>query len=334
LAQAAAVKEARTDMKLVPGTLTIGVLMGGCSRERAVSLLSGRAVAEALQALGHDVRPCDVRPGDLGPDLVRGVDVAFLALHGEWGEDGGIQEELDRLGACYTGSGPEASRLAMNKVAAKERFAEAGVPTPAFRLAGPGDAASLREAFDAIGPGLVVKPIADGSSIDVALCDSLSSARGAAEAVWARGERALLERRIAGRELTVGIVGRDTLPVIEIRVPRGWYNYEAKYESDATEYVFDHGLPREAEAQVVAVALAAHDALGCRDLSRVDLILPPQGEPQVLEVNTIPGFTSHSLVPKAAARAGLTFGRLCERIVALARQRCRKSPRGAGEPNR
>jgi len=321
------VKEARTDMKLVPGTLTIGVLMGGCSRERAVSLESGRMVAEALQGLGHDVRPCDVRPGDLTPDFVRGMDVAFLALHGEWGEDGGIQAELDRLGVCYTGSGPEASRLAMDKPAAKQRFTEAGVPTPAFRQAAPGDEASLREAFDALGPALVVKPVADGSSIDVAMCDSLASARRAAEPVWARGEKALLERRIVGRELTVGIVGRDALPVLEIRVPKGWYDYQAKYESDDTQYVFDHGLPAETEARVVEVSLAAHAALGCRDLSRVDLILPPGGEPQVLEVNTIPGFTAHSLVPKAAARAGLAFGRLCERVVALACERCRTAPK-------
>ena len=321
-------------MRLEPGTLTIGVLMGGCSRERAVSLESGRMVAESLQGLGHDVRPCDVRPGGLTPDFVRGMDVAFLALHGEWGEDGRIQAELDRLGVCYTGSGPEASRLAMDKSASKQRFAEAGVPTPAFRQAGPGDEASLREAFDAFGPALVVKPVADGSSLDVAMCDSLASVRRAAQPVWARGEKALLERRIVGRELTVGIVGRDALPVLEIRVPQGWYDYQAKYESDDTEYVFDHGLPAETEARVVEVALAAHAALGCRDLSRVDLILPPGGEPQVLEVNTIPGFTVHSLVPKAAARAGLAFGRLCERVVALACERCRQKPRGTDETNR
>ncbi len=306
---------------LEPGTLTIGVLMGGCSRERQVSLQSGRAVADALRSLGHAVRPCDVRPGDLGPEFLRGMDVTFLALHGPWGEDGQVQALLDSFGVCYTGSGPEASRLAMDKSAAKRRFSDAGVPTPAFRLAASGDSAMLADAFGALGPDLVVKPVADGSSIDVAMCDSREALCAAAEVVWGRGEPALVERRIAGRELTVGIVGRDALPIIEIRVPRGWYNFHAKYESERTEFIFEHGLAPDVEARVLGVALEAHDALGCRDLSRVDLILPPDGEPQVLEVNTIPGFTSHSLVPKAAARAGIPFGRLCERIVALALQR-------------
>ena len=327
MALALSAGEARTAMTLEPGTLTIGVLMGGCSRERQVSLQSGRAVAEALRGLGHAVRPCDVRPGDLGPEFFRGMDVAFLALHGPWGEDGQVQALLDEFGVCYTGSGPEASRLAMDKSAAKRRFSDAGVPTPAFRLAARGDRTMLADAFGALGPDLVVKPVADGSSIDVAMCDSREALRAAAEVVWGRGEPALLERRVVGRELTVGIVGREALPIIEIRVPRGWYNFHAKYESERTEFVFEHGLAPGAEARVLGVALEAHDALGCRDLSRVDLILPPDGEPQVLEVNTIPGFTSHSLVPKAAARAGISFGRLCERIVALALGRRRTAPK-------
>ena len=325
---AQAAPEILASMALEPGTLTIGVLMGGCSREREISLESGRAVSRALQDLGHDVRPCDVRPGDMTSKFLEGMDVAFIALHGQWGEDGQIQAELDRLGACYTGSGPEASRLAMDKVAAKERFGQAGVPTPAFRSVRRGSETALREAVDALGPDLVVKPVADGSSIDVAMGDSLETTRRAVEAVWARDEVAMLERRIAGRELTVAIVGRQTLPVIEIRVPDGWYDFHAKYESDRTEFIFDHGLPDAVQARVVQVALAAHEALGCRDLSRVDLMLPPDGEPQVLEVNTIPGFTSHSLVPKAAAHAGISFGRLCEWIVALAWQRRRAGSGG------
>ena len=302
-------------------TLTIGVLMGGCSREREVSLLSGRAVAEALRERGHDVHPADVQPGDVTEGLVSGLDAVFLALHGGWGEGGGIQRTLEDLGACYTFSGPEASRLAMDKVASKRRFSGAGVPTPAFRVAAPGDDATLAEVVERLGPDLVVKPVADGSSIDVFMVDSPSSLREAAGRVWTRGEPALVERRIRGREFTVGILGDAVLPTVEIRVPGGWYDYHFKYEADTTQYVFDHGLPAQAEDRLVEVAMAAHRALGCRDLSRVDVILPPEGEPQVLEVNTIPGFTSHSLVPKAAARAGLSFGRLCERIVALARRR-------------
>jgi len=313
--------DAEPDTAVRPGTLTIGVLMGGCSREREVSLQSGRAVTLGLQSLGHDVRPTDVKPGDVTADLLAGLDVAFLALHGEWGEDGGIQQQLEDLGACYTFSGPEVSRLAMDKVRAKERFSDDGIPTPAFRVAAPDDLAMLEEALDRLGPQLVVKPVADGSSIDIGMADSRASLRRAARKVWARGEPALVERRILGREFTVGILGEMALPLLEIRTPGGWYNYHYKYKSNRTRYVFEHGLPPEREARILEVAVAAHRALGCRDLSRVDVMLPQEGEPQVLEINTIPGFTGHSLVPKAAARAGLAFPKLCERIVAMARRR-------------
>jgi D-alanine-D-alanine ligase len=302
--------------------------MGGPSREREVSLVSGRAVADALEARGHDVRRLDVRPGEVTPERLEGQDVAFLALHGAWGEDGGIQRELDALGVCYTGSGPEASRLAMDKPASKRRFAERGVPTPPFRLVARGDREALESAYEALGPAVVVKPPADGSSIGVRLCDAFTECGEGADAVWQSDECVLVESLVPGRELTVGVLADCPLPLIEIRVPDGWYDFQAKYESDATGYVFDHGLEPEAAERVVEVGLAAHRALGCRDLSRVDLIVPEGGEPQVLEVNTIPGFTSHSLVPKAAAQAGISFGRLCECIVALARKRV-TGPAGA-----
>ena len=320
----APVSESESDTAVRPGTLTIGVLMGGGSREREVSLESGCAVTQALKSLGHDVRPTDVRPGQVTAELVDGLDVAFLALHGEWGEDGGIQQQLEDLGVCYTFSGPEASRLAMDKVRAKERFADDGIPTPAFRVAAPDDLAMLEEAMERLGPQLVVKPVADGSSIDIGMADSRAALRRAARKVWERGEPALIERRILGREFTVGILGEKALPVLEILTPGGWYNYHYKYKSSRTRYVFDHGLPPAREERMLEVALAAHRSLDCRDLSRVDFMLPQEGEPQVLELNTIPGFTSHSLVPKAAARAGLGFPKLCERIVAMARRRARR----------
>jgi len=323
---------------LEPNALAIGVWMGGPSREREVSLASGRAVAGALAALGHDVRPADVGPEDVTPEAAGDLDVIFLALHGPWGEDGTVQGELERLGACYTGSGPAASRLAMDKIAAKQRFAEQGIPTPAFRVLEAGDDGPLAEAMETLGPDLVVKPVADGSSIDIRMVETPAGLSRAVRAVWGRGEPALVERRILGREFTVGILGETALPIIEIRTPGGWYDceaasapagraparpatwydYEFKYKSDDTRYVFDHGLEAGAADRMRRVALAAHRALGCRDLSRVDLMLTPAGEAEVLEINTIPGFTSHSLVPKAAERAGLSLGRLCERIVALA----------------
>ncbi|MBM4018684.1 MAG: D-alanine--D-alanine ligase [Planctomycetes bacterium] len=316
--------QAESDTDALPRTLTIGVFMGGCSRERQVSLDSGRAVARALASLGYNVAAADVRPGDVTADLVGGLNVVFLAMHGPWGEDGGLQQELEDLGACYTFSGPEASRLAMDKVRAKERFADLGIPTPAWRVAGPRDEATLAEALERLGPRLVVKPVADGSSIDVGMVSTLATLRRAARKVWARGGPALVERRILGREFTVGVLGGRALPIIEIRTPAGWYNYRYKYKSNQTRYIFDHGLPEARAARMVALALAAHRALGCRDLSRVDFMLPEEGEPQVLEINTIPGFTSHSLVPKAAARAGLGFPKLCERLVAMARCRARQ----------
>jgi D-alanine-D-alanine ligase len=334
-----------------PGAIAIGVWMGGPSRERDVSLESGRAVAEALESVGHDVRPADVRPEDITPESVRGLDVIFLALHGAWGEDGTLQALLDALGACYTGSGPKASRLAMDKVAAKQRFGEQGIPTPAFRVVEAGDEGPLVEAFETLGPDLVVKPVAEGSSIDIAMVETADELAGAVHAVWERGEPALVERRIPGREFTVGVLGERALPLIEIRTPGGWYDCEVesaaagfrparpatwydygyKYTSGDTRYVFEHGLDAALTGRMEEVALAAHRALGCRDLSRVDLMLTPAGEPQVLEINTIPGFTSHSLVPKAAARAGLSFGRLCERIVALAW--ARRGAKGGAEAN-
>lgn len=321
------------DGTAAPGRgFTVGVLMGGGSRERRISLKSGRAVSAALESRGHAVRALDVRPGCVTPRLVRGLDVAFLALHGAWGEDGGVQRELEALGVCYTGCGPEASRLAMDKVAAKQRFAEEGVPTPAFRLVSRGDAAGLAEAFGALGPDLVTKPVADGSSIGVTMCDSPESLRRGARKVWRDGEPVLVERRILGREFTVGILGRTALPLIEIRVPGKCYSYRYKYHSKRTEYVFDHGLERPVERRIVDAALAAFDALGCRDLARVDLMLAPDGRPMVLEVNTIPGFTDHSLVPKAAARAGIPFGRLCERVVDLALERWRSAQTGERMP--
>jgi len=336
-----------------PGSLRIGVWMGGPSREREVSLMSGTAVTEALEGRGHDVRAMDVQPDDVSADRVADLDVIFLALHGEWGEDGAVQAHLDRLGACYTGSGPAASRLAMNKVASKERFGEAGIPTPAFRLAEADDDGPVVEAFETLGPDLVVKPVADGSSIDVTMADTADGLLAAVRRVWKRGEAALIERRILGREFTVGVLGERTLPVVEIRTPGGWYDcrrrddaaggsrptkpatwydYKYKYVSNDTQYVFDHGLDARIEDHVEEVALGAHRALGCRDLSRVDLMLTPAGEPQVLEINTIPGFTSHSLVPKAAARAGLALGRLCERIVALAWARSGRRPGSSDRP--
>jgi D-alanine-D-alanine ligase len=309
---------------LVPGTLTIAVLMGGGSREREVSLASGGAVVAALREIGHHVSPLDVKPGDVGPRLLAGTDVAFLALHGAWGEDGGIQAELEAIGMAYTFSGPEASRLAMDKAASKQLFLRHGVPTPPSVVAKRGDDRAVRGAWVLLGPDVVVKPVAEGSSIGVALCIDPASVDRAVAKVWADYDAALIERRVVGREFTVAVLGEEALPILEIRTPSGVYDYNDKYYADTTQYIFDHGLGRADAAAIAGSALAAHRALGCRDLSRVDVMWSTAGEPQVLEVNTIPGFTGHSLVPKAAARAGVPFGRLCERLLGMALERAHR----------
>jgi D-alanine-D-alanine ligase len=298
-------------------TLDITVLMGGPSAEREVSLQSGRAVAEALESLGHRVYRADVSPEDLGA-LDRECDVVFIALHGTFGEDGTLQAELERRGRRYVGSGPEGSALAMDKVRSKRRFVELGVPTPPYRVAAADNVEQV--AADFAVPA-VVKPVAEGSSVDVVITRNRPALQRALASAIGKYGRAMVEAFIRGPELTVGILGDVALPVCEIRPKREFYDYAAKYEDDATQYLFDPDLPAELLAEVQRLSLRVHQGLGCRHLSRVDWILDAAANrPYCLEVNTIPGFTSHSLVPKAAARMGLSFARLCQRIVELALQ--------------
>jgi D-alanine-D-alanine ligase len=294
--------------------LDITVLAGGPGAEREVSLSSGHAVYDALCRLGHRVEICDIAPNDLSA-LDRPADFVFVALHGEFGEDGALQAELDARGLRYSGSGAAASRLAMDKVESKRRFELAGVPTPPYESVDQTGLAGLASRME---PPVVVKPVASGSSVDTSIARTPQALTEAATRVVARYGRALVEKYIAGRELTVGILGDEALPVCEIRTQREFYDYQAKYIDDNTEYLFDLDLPVDFLKRVQALSLAAHRALGCRVFSRVDCIVDPATlEPYFLEVNTIPGFTSHSLLPKAAARVGITFDRLCQRILEL-----------------
>jgi D-alanine-D-alanine ligase len=301
--------------------LKITVLAGGPSAEREVSLASGRAVAAALRALQCDVETADISPGDLSA-LDRPVDAVFIALHGTFGEDGQLQRILERRGITYCGSDAAASALAMNKVASKRRFVEAGVPTPPFDLARRNRAGDIcaKARFP-----LVLKPVAEGSSVDCHLIRDPDSLRPALDQLLETYNECLVERYIDGPELTVSILDETALPVCEIRTPRDFYDYQAKYLDDTTEYLFDRiPLPSSCLANVQRLSLAAHRALGCRHFSRVDWkIDAATNEPYCLEVNTIPGFTDHSLLPKAAARAGISFERLCARIVELALSRGR-----------
>jgi D-alanine-D-alanine ligase len=294
--------------------LDITVLAGGPGVEREVSLSSGRAVCDALRRVGHRVELCDIGPTDLSA-LDRPADFVFIALHGEFGEDGALQAELDARGLRYSGTGAAASRLAMDKAESKQCFERAGVPTPPYELV---TRAGLAGLATRIKLPVVVKPVSSGSSVDTSIARTPKALEEAANAVVAKYGKALVEKYIAGPELTVGVLGDDALPVCEIRTQREFYDYQAKYLDDNTQYLFDLDLPPELLVGVQRFSLAAHRALGCRVFSRVDCMVDAASmEPYFLEVNTIPGFTSHSLLPKAAARIGLTFDRLCQRIVEL-----------------
>lgn len=301
--------------------LDITVLAGGPGVEREVSLSSGRAVFEALTRIGHRVKLSDITPDDLSA-LDRPADILFIVLHGEFGEDGALQAELDSRGLRYCGSGAAASRVAMNKAEAKRCFERAGIPIPAYTVVdqdGLHDLGSLlRSTSPALRLPVVVKPVACGSSVDTGIVRTAGELRTAVAALVETYGQALVERYVTGPELTVGILGDQALPVCEIRTDREFYDYQAKYIDDGTEYLFDLDLPDALLERVERLSLEAHRALWCSAFSRVDWMVDAETlEPYLLEVNTIPGFTSHSLLPKAAKRAGLTFDRLCQRIVDL-----------------
>ena len=292
----------------------IAVLMGGPSAEREVSLRSGTAVANALAATGAKVVPMDIR--DATFTIPADVDVTFLALHGTFGEDGALQHILEGRGIAYTGSGPEASALAFDKVAAKQSFVVAGIPTPAYETFENGRWNRARLAR--LGLPVVVKPSRQGSSVGISVVQQEDELSEACQLAGQYDSRVLVEQFVNGRELTVGILDGRPLPVVEIRPKCGIFTYKAKYTKGETDYLVPASLDKDTEFQAKSMALRAHDCLGCRDYSRVDLMLSQSGELFVLEVNTIPGFTETSLLPKAAHAAGIEFPDLCARLVQLA----------------
>ena len=292
----------------------IAVLMGGVSNERKVSLASGRNVVEGLRSLGrYEVVPVVLdaeRIGSLPPGTAR----AFIALHGGWGENGGVQAELDRLGIPYTGPGAAASRIAMDKAKTKEVLERNSVNTPAWALAAP-DAPSCPLPLPA-----VVKPPCDGSSVGISKVSKEEEWKSALDdAFKAQGGAGvvMVEEFIPGREFTVGVIDGEPLPVLEIVAPNGWYGYHEKYDSNETRYPFlEDG---ELAQKMQKIAVDAYKAVGCRGVTRVDFRVSPLGRCYVLELNTSPGFTSHSLVPKAGMKTGLTFAGVCDRILASAK---------------
>ena len=302
-------------------SLRIAVLAGGDSDERVISLKSGMAVAEALSGCGHRVLHLDPAIVELSGIDWSQFDAAFVALHGRFGEDGQVQQILERAGVCYTGSDAMASHLAFSKTTAKERFALFGVPTPAYSLIHYNDEMEeINRKAAAIGYPLVVKPDAQGSSLGVSIVRSPEGLSSALKLCFQLDAFGLLETMIDGTEWTVGLIDRQILPAIKIETDREFFDWQAKYEDDATRYIFDSDLPREVIERIELVAQNACSALGTSGLARVDLRLDHENQPWVLEVNTIPGFTDHSLLPKAAARIGIDFPSLCDRIV----RDCRK----------
>lgn len=302
--------------------LQITVLMGGPDAERNVSLDSGRGVAQALRK-NHNYHVTEFIIDDPNATLpVKGVDVFFPALHGPWGEGGPLQRLLDITGIPYVGCGPDAAALCMDKWKTKRSLKDiASFRTPEAATFSAGQQCP-------IDPPVVLKPINDGSSVDVFICRTGDELR-IAQSKLIKRRLMLAERYIQGRELTVGILCGEVLPIIEIVPNVPFYDYDAKYISDATQYIVNPSLPATHAQECRDMSLAVYRMLNCRDLARMDFMCDDAG-PWFLEVNTMPGFTSHSLLPKAAAAVGIDFTQLCTRLIeaALAR-RVSKIPAGA-----
>lgn len=296
----------------------VTVLRGGPSAERDVSLVSGKAVADAARALGHMVTEADIAPDDLAA-LDVPADVVFPVLHGRFGEDGQLQAILEQRGLAFVGSGSEASRISMDKDASKRVWQAAGLPTAPWAIVSSGDwspPAALR-------PPLVVKPLTEGSSIGVSLCESLDALRNTLPQAVARFGSVMVEHRLEGPELTCGILGDRPLPVIQVRPASAFYDFDAKYQRNDTAYLLDPDIDQATYQQVQQLAVKAFQSLGCRDLGRIDFIVDRRLGPQLLEINTLPGFTSHSLLPKAAAHVGIPFGQLVQMLLEMAwKRRC------------
>lgn len=286
----------------------VALLKGGPGKERDVSLRSAMAVAKALHICGAEVHEIDVT----GPEfrLPEGTELAFNIIHGTFGEDGQIQEILSQRGIAYTGEGINGSRTAFDKIRTKECFDRAGVPTSTWHSIRAGESPRLQLPY-------VVKAPQQGSSVGVHIVRNAESLASALEDCFKYGDEVLVEAFFPGRELTVGILGNSALPVVEIVPKDGFYDYDNKYTSGASEYFVPAPLSPEVALRIQETAQAAHRALGLEVYSRVDILLAPDGSMSVLEINTIPGMTELSLLPKAAAVAGLDYPSLCEEIAGL-----------------
>ncbi|CAK7038216.1 D-alanine--D-alanine ligase [Kerstersia gyiorum] len=296
----------------------VGVLYGGRSAEREVSLMSGQGVYDALRSRGVDAHLFDTGKHTLAELAHAGFDRVFIALHGRYGEDGTLQGALELLGIPYTGSGTLASALAMDKVMTKRIWVNEGLPTPLY--AELDDDSDLDAVVAELGLPIFVKPPHEGSTLGVTKVEHASHLPAAVQLASRYEEKALAEKFVDGRELTVAVLGSGAqaraLPVIEIRAPQGNYDFQNKYYSDETQYICPADLPNALTAEIRSLAERAFRVLGCEGWGRVDVMLDRQDRPWLLEINTSPGMTGHSLVPMAARAEGIDYAELCVRILA------------------
>lgn len=306
-------------MKTGNSKIKVAVLTGGIGSERDISLQSGKCVAEALTDAGFEVITADIRPDNLGILDDKSIDVFFPALHGTFGEDGQLQQILEDRSLIYAGSGPTASRLAFDKMASKMVFEDAGIFTPsAIEFDSKTNIELLEEQLLNLANKYVVKPIRQGSSVGVCIVSTPQEVIEIARQIYSEFGDCMIEEFVPGKEVTVGILNGQVLPIIEIRVKSGFYDYHAKYLDEQTEYLFDTVTDTTIAANLNRAAIDCFNALRCRHFARVDFLLANDQMAYVLEANTIPGFTSHSLLPKAAAKAGLSMSDLCGNIVEAA----------------
>jgi D-alanine-D-alanine ligase len=293
-------------------SLNIVVFLGGPSAEREVSLRSGEAVARALGSLGHKVTELDPQPGKW--KLPSGTDVVFLALHGSYGEDGTVQQELEALGLPFTGCDSVASRIAFDKVITKKHLVSANIPTAKYAvLKDPKTPFPSTLKFP-----VVAKPVRQGSSVGLKFVDRFEDWESALAESLRFDSEVLVEERVIGRETTVAILDDVALPIVEVRPKQGTYDYQNKYTAGATEYFCPAPFDAATTGRIQNAALGAFKVVGGRDYARVDVMVTQQNDPVVLEVNTLPGMTETSLFPKAAAAAGMSYADVCEKMVELA----------------
>jgi len=294
----------------------VAVLMGGPSAEREVSLKTGKAVLSALQRQNVMARGMDADKSTLRILEDEKFERVFIALHGRWGEDGVIQGALEMLDIRYTGSGVLGSALAMDKLRSKYLWSATGIPTPEYVVLASGT--DPDEVVGKIGLPVFVKPVREGSSLGISKAKTSAELKAAWEMAAKYDDQVIAERFIDGAEITCGILGDQALPLIRIETDREFYDYEAKYILDTTRYLCPCGLPSGQELELQSLARRAFTILGCSGWGRVDFMLDNSGKPYALEVNTVPGMTDHSLVPKAAKHAGINFDELVLRILETA----------------